>query len=145
MSPAASLAAAAAGRPPSREFGHVLAGVVPDGPAARLAGMLDPAFLAEAGWDPAARVLSLPAGHSLLGRAVCRAGGCTATVRAGLGGVCHRCFTRLTGLGLTSPRQSPLSTTIRSSSKEAARARRVPPAPSTSDDPSKTSWSLPPT
>jgi hypothetical protein len=28
--------------------------------AARLAALADPAFLAEAGWDPAARVLSLP-------------------------------------------------------------------------------------
>jgi integrase len=84
-----------------RESGHVLAGVVLDEAAARLARMLDPAFLAEAGWDPAARVLSLPAGHRLLGRAVCRVGGCATTVQAGLGGVCHRCFTRLTGLGLT--------------------------------------------
>jgi len=82
------------------EFEHVLTGVVFHGAAARLARLLDRAFLAEAGWDPAARVLSLPAGHQLLGRAVCRAGGCTATAHAGLGGVCHRCFTRLTGLGL---------------------------------------------
>ena len=37
------------------------------GPAARLAGLLDPAFLAEAGWDPVTRVLSLPARHRLLG------------------------------------------------------------------------------
>ena len=63
--------------------------------------MLDPEFLAEAGWDPVARVLSLPAGHRLLGRTVCRAGGCATGVHAGLPGVCHRCFTRLTGLGLT--------------------------------------------
>src|SRR5215470_6877410 len=41
------------------------------------------------------------AGHRLLGRAVCRAGGCTTTAHAGLGGVCYRCFTRLTGQGLT--------------------------------------------
>ena len=55
-------------------YGHVLAGVELDGPAQRLAALLDPAFLAEAGWDPAGRVLSLPAGHRLLGRTVCRAG-----------------------------------------------------------------------
>src|SRR5215470_2757938 len=84
----------------SREFREVLTGVALDGAAARLARMLDRAFLVEAGWDPAARVLSLPAGHRLLGRAVCRAGGCTTTAHAGLGGVCYRCFTRLTGLGL---------------------------------------------
>src|SRR5438552_15165330 len=78
-------------------YGHVLAGVELDGPAQRLAALLDPSFLSEAGWDPASRVLSLPAGHRLLGRAVCRAGGCATTVHAGLGGVRHRCFTRLTG------------------------------------------------
>ena len=95
-------------------FEHVMTGVVLDETAARLARMLDPAFLAEAGWDPASRVLSLPAGHRLLGRAVCRAGGCTTTVRAGLGGVCHRCFTRLGERGLTaeqiagSPQLPPL-------------------------------------
>jgi integrase len=97
-----------------REFEHVLTGVVLHGAAARLARTLDRAFLAEAGWDPAARVLSLPAGHRLLGRTVCRVGGCTTTAHAGLGGVCHRCFTRLTGLGLTkdqvaaAPRLPPL-------------------------------------
>jgi hypothetical protein len=90
-----------------RECGDVLTGVVLDEAAARLARMLDRSFLAEVGWEPAARVLSLPAGHRLLGRAVCRVGGCTTTihtglgVHAGLGGVCHRCFTRLTRQGLT--------------------------------------------
>jgi len=83
------------------DYGHVLAGVELDGPAQRLATLLDPSFLSEAGWDPAGRVLSLPAGHRLLGRAVCRAGGCATTQHTGLGGVCHRCFTRLTGQGLT--------------------------------------------
>lgn len=102
----------AAGR--AAQHGHVLAGVELDGPAQRLAALLDPAFLSEAGWDPAGRVLSLPAGHRLLGRAVCRAGGCATTEHAGLGGVCHRCFTRLTGQGLTaeqiagSPQLPPL-------------------------------------
>src|SRR5260370_35137147 len=81
--------------------GHVLAGVEWDGPAQRLAALLDPFFLSEAGWDPAGRVLSLPAGHRLLGRTVCRAGGCATTQHTGLGGVCHRCFTRLTGQGMT--------------------------------------------
>jgi integrase len=96
------------------QYGHVLAGMELDGPARRLAALLDPSFLSGAGWDPASRVLSLPAGHRLLGRAVCRAGGCATTEHAGLGGVCHRCFTRLTGQGLTaeqiagSPQLPPL-------------------------------------
>ena len=102
----------AAGR--AAQYGHVLAGVELDGPAQRLAALLDPSFLSEAGWDPASRVLSLPAGHRLLGRPVCRAGGCATTQHTGPGGVCHRCFTRLTGQGLTaeqiagSPRLPPL-------------------------------------
>ncbi len=45
----------------------MLAGVLLDGDAARLAATLDPAFLAEAGWDPVRQMLSLPAGHALLG------------------------------------------------------------------------------
>lgn len=49
------------------EYGHVLEGVRLKGPAARLAAALDPAFLAEAGWDPRRRVFDLPAGHGLLG------------------------------------------------------------------------------
>ena len=45
---------------------------------------IDPVFLAGAGWDPVRLVLSPPAEHALLGRPVCRAGGCmtTAQVRA---------------------------------------------------------------
>jgi len=102
VSPAAGLAAAPARRPPSREFRHVLAGVVLDGPAARLAGMLDPAFLAEAGWDPASRVLSLPAGHQLLGRTLCRAEGCPATAHGTkAGALCWSCFARLRRAGMS--------------------------------------------
>jgi len=82
------------------EFPHVLAGVVLIGAAARLAAMLDRGFLAEAGWDSRARVLSLPARHRLLGRTVCRVEGCQTTVRSGLM-VCHRCCTRLTRLGMS--------------------------------------------
>ncbi len=84
----------------AREFPHVLDEVVLDGAAARLAGMLDRGFLNEAGWDPRTRVLALPAQHRLLGRPVCRADGCERTVHSGLPGVCLRCFTRLTGLGM---------------------------------------------
>jgi integrase len=47
---------------------------------ARLAALIDPVFLAEAGWDRASRVLSLPAGHPLLGWRECQAQGCTGQV-----------------------------------------------------------------
>ena len=83
----------------STGFPHVLDGVVLDGAAARLAGMLDRASLEEAGWDPAARILFLPAQHRLLGRQVCRAEGCTGTVHNDCPGVCYRCFTRLQAAG----------------------------------------------
>lgn len=80
----------------------MLAGVGLAGPAARLARLMDPAFLVEAGWDPIMRVLSLPAEHLLLGRALCRVGGCTTTAHGGdTGGVCWHCFTRLSGHGLS--------------------------------------------
>jgi hypothetical protein len=82
------------------EFPHVLAGVALNGAAARLARMLNPKFLDEAGWNPQTRVLSLPAGHRLLGRTVCRAQGCRSTVASGRT-VCHRCFPRLTRLGMS--------------------------------------------
>jgi integrase len=97
---AAPQPAAPAGK--GRVFPGVLAGVVLDGPAARLAGMTDLAFLAEAGWDPASRVLSLPAGHRLLGRMLCRADGCPATARGtSAGGLCWSCFARLRRAGMT--------------------------------------------
>ena len=48
--------------------------------SARLAALIDPVFLAEAGWDRASRVLSLPAGHPLLGWRECQAQGCTGQV-----------------------------------------------------------------
>ena len=80
---------------------HVLDGVVLAGAAARLARRLDRRLLDEVGWDPRMRVLLLPAQHRLVGRRVCRVEGCAATVHAGLPGVCHRCLTRLTRLGLS--------------------------------------------
>jgi integrase len=96
----------------SAGFPHVLAGAVLDGAAARLAGSLDRGLLAEAGWDPAARILFLPAQHRLLGRQVCRAEGCDGTVHNDCPGVCYRCFTRLKELGMsaagiTAARQLP--------------------------------------
>lgn len=58
-------------RPGTREQGR-------DGQAAaaRLEALTDPAFLAGAGWDPAARVLSLPSAHPLLGWRACPSPGC---------------------------------------------------------------------
>ena len=85
---------------PAGGFDHVLVGVALSGDAARLAVLLDPGFLVEAGWDPASRVLSLPAAHPLLGRTLCRVGGCATTVHGGTGGVCWSCFTRLREQGL---------------------------------------------
>ena len=102
MTGAATVLAASpvAGR--RREFPGVLAGIALDGPAARLAGMLDLAFLAGAGWDPVSRVLSLPARHPLLGRTLCRADGCPATVHGTkAGGLCWSCFARLRRAGLS--------------------------------------------
>ncbi len=43
---------------------------------ARLTRLADPAFLAEAGWDPGSRVPSLPSGHLLLGWRACPSPGC---------------------------------------------------------------------
>ncbi|MGO9079719.1 MAG: hypothetical protein ACLQDY_11845 [Streptosporangiaceae bacterium] len=54
-------------RVPGRDDGAV---------AARLAALTDQAFLAGAGWDPAARVLSLPPAHPLLGWRACPSPGC---------------------------------------------------------------------
>jgi integrase len=84
------------------EFAQVLAGVGLSGPAAQLAAGLQWGFLIEAGWDPVARVLHLPAGHGLLGRVVCRVDGCAATAYgARTGGVCWWCWTRLNGQGMS--------------------------------------------
>ena len=83
------------------EFPHVLDGVVLIGAAARLAAMLDCGFLDEAGWDPRTRLLSLPVEHRLLGRTKCRVQLCQNTIQSGLR-VCHRCFSRLTRLGMSS-------------------------------------------
>lgn len=85
-----------------REFPAVLAGVRLEDVAARVAGMLDPVFLAEAGWNPASRVLTLPAEHPLLGRRLCRVNGCVATAHGTkIGGLCWRCFARLRRSGLS--------------------------------------------
>jgi integrase len=77
-------------------FGHALDGVALTGTTARLAGTLEPGFLAEAGWDPVSRVLAMPAAHPLLGRRLCRIVGCPATAHGTkAGGLCHQCSARL--------------------------------------------------
>jgi hypothetical protein len=78
---------------------HVFAGGA-GGQAAAVAAVIDPAFLAEAGWDPVRLVLSPPSGHPLLGRPVCRAPGCGTTAPARTR-VCASCQRRLAGRGLT--------------------------------------------
>ena len=98
---AASLARVVGGDRKGIEFPHVLVGAAFDGPAAALARALDKALLEEAGWDPRSRILYLPAGHRLLGRNVCRVEQCTATAHYNYPDICHRCFTRLTRMGMT--------------------------------------------
>ena len=98
---AASLARVVGGDRKGIEFPHVLVGAAFDGPAAALARALDKALLEDAGWDPVARILFLPAGHRLLGRKVCRVEQCTATAHYNYHDICHRCFTRLTRMGMT--------------------------------------------
>jgi integrase len=87
----------------------------PAGPAARIPGpgqelpgdqavlleKIDPAFLAEAGWDPETRVLTIDPAHPLLGRNTCRVAGCQTTCPASTG-ICPDCRRRLeqAGLGL---------------------------------------------
>jgi integrase len=58
--------------------------------AARLAALIDAAFLAEAGWDPLTRVLSLPPEHAQLGWRLCPTHGCANQVY-GRDQMCGRC------------------------------------------------------
>jgi len=70
-----------------------------DEAVAMVGRLLDPAFLAEAGWDAVGRLLCPPPEHPLLGRPVCRAPGCQATA-FGRARVCQRCQRRLARAGL---------------------------------------------
>jgi hypothetical protein len=85
----------------SCKFAHVLDGAALSGAATHLARALDQGLLDEAGWDPVTRVLYLPAQHRLLGRKVCRVERCVGTVHNDAPEICHRCFTRLTGMGMS--------------------------------------------
>lgn len=81
------------------EIAHVAAGDPLGDLVARLTAMIDPAFLAELGWNPASSVLSPPDGHRLVLRPLCRVEGCstTATNRRH---ICQSCQRRLATLGL---------------------------------------------
>ena len=73
-----------------------------DGVAGRLAVLTDPAFLAEAGWDPGTRVLSLPAAHPLLSWRACPSPGCGNPVY-GRGRECGSCRSGTATLRLAPP------------------------------------------
>ena len=75
------------------------AGPGPDPSTARLSELLDPAFLAEAGWDAALLVLTPPPTHRLLGRPICQAPGCSTTAM-GRNRTCRSCSRRLAACGL---------------------------------------------
>lgn len=71
-----------------------LAPVLPDGDSgARLEALLDEEFLAGAGWDAQAMVLSPPASHPELGWPVCEVPGCDgiAETRKGAASLCAAC------------------------------------------------------
>ena len=101
MTGAAAVLAASPAADTGIEWAGVLGGVLLEGPAARLAGMLDQAFLAEAGWIPAAGCCPCPPGTG------CWAGWCAGRALAATahgtktGGLCWRCFARLTRAGLS--------------------------------------------
>jgi integrase len=78
---------------------HVFAGERIDRKAAAIAAVINPAFLAEAGWDPQRRVLSFAPEHPLLGRPVCRAADCSTTAPAA-SRICASCRRRLAEHGL---------------------------------------------
>lgn len=84
----------------TRDVSHVFATVGSlGGRAARLAALIDPVFLTEAGWDAVRLVLCPPPEHPLLGRPVCRVEGCSTTAPA-RGRICASCRRRLGDHGL---------------------------------------------
>lgn len=85
---------------PAADVSHVFATAEGlDGRAVRLAALVDPVFLTEAGWEPATRVLSPPPAHPLLGRPVCCGQDCSTTAPA-RSRVCASCRRRLDRHGL---------------------------------------------
>ena len=111
MTPAAAIASSAGGAASAAvDLVHLLPlGCSIDGPARRLASLIDPEFLAEAGWNPARLVFTPPPGHRLLGRPICRAAGCDTTAM-GSNRICQSCTNRLTAHGLAEGQISLLPT-----------------------------------
>ena len=100
---------ARAAEPAGTATGHVFgARPAPGGLAGALAAVIDPAFLAEAGWDADLLVLRPPAAHPLLGRPVCRAPGCQTTAPASTR-ICQSCQRRLAAAGLEPERVGSLT------------------------------------
>jgi len=100
MTPAVAIATAAGGTGSATDLTHLLpAGCRVDGQTRRLASLIDPQFLAEAGWNPSRLVFNPPPGHRLLGRPICRAAGCETTAMS-CNRICHSCAKRLAASGL---------------------------------------------
>jgi integrase len=74
-------------------------GQEPPGGQPVLLEKIDPVFLAEAGWDPETRVLTIDPAHPLLGRNACKVPGCQTTCPASTG-ICLDCRRRLEQAGL---------------------------------------------
>ena len=82
------------------EFPHVLDGVVLIGAARVWRGCSTAGSWTRRGGS-ADQGAVIAGGHRLLGRTMCRVEGCQTTVHSGLTVVCHRCFSRLTRLGMS--------------------------------------------
>ena len=101
----AAVALLGVGRPgtgPVTAIAHVFAddpGML-DEETIRLVGLIDPVFLAEAGWEPVTRTLTLASEHPLLGRPICAAPGCQTTCSESVG-ICVECRRRLGASGLS--------------------------------------------
>ena len=70
-----------------------------DARAAKIMALVDQAFLAEVGFDPARGVLSPPEGHRLVVRPVCQVDGCSTTATSARR-ICLSCQARLAAAGL---------------------------------------------
>jgi integrase len=88
-----AVARAAAARP--RSQGPIAVGL----DAAAVLALVDPAFLAEAGWDADRQVLHPPAEHPLLGRPICRVAQCWNSAHNPRQ-ICQGCAQRIAAHGL---------------------------------------------
>jgi integrase len=103
---------------------HVFAGERIDHHVGRIAAVVDPAFLAEAGWDPVRQILVFAPEHPLLGRRICRAEGCWTTATA-VSGICGPCRKRLTENGFGEPEVAALPPRERRSQRRGPEGCRV--------------------